>query len=419
MSTRRVVVTGLGLITALGFDVESCWQGIINNKSGISKIIHFDASTYSCQIAGSINWSPENGFCPESFIEPRDIKKMDKFIQLGIAASIEAIKDSNWHPNNDHDFDRTGVLLGSGIGGLGTIENTAIALHQTQNSKVNPYFIPASLINLLSGHVSMKYNFRGPNHAVSTACSTGTHAIGDAARIIKYGDAEVMIAGSAESSISPLGIAGFASARALSTKFNDCPQQACRPWDKDRDGFIMGEGAGVVVLEEYEHAKARGAKIYGEIVGYGLAGDAYHITSPHPEGRGAFRAMTNALNDAKINISDIDYINAHGTSTQIGDAVELATVQKLFLHNNPNVLMSSTKSSIGHLLGAAGSVELIFSLLALRDQIVPPTLNLDNPMPEVKIDLVPLLAREAKVNYILSNSFGFGGTNASLVIKKI
>ncbi len=419
MTGRRVVVTGLGLITSLGLDAKSSWSGIINGESGIKKITNFDTSAHVCRIAGSVDWSSDNGFNPEKFIEPRDIKKMDKFIQLGIAASEEAIADSGWFPKDELSKDRTGILLGSGIGGLGVIEYTSITLNQSGGGKVNPYFIPSSLINLLSGHVSIKHGFSGPNHAVVTACSTGTHAIGDAARIIKYGDADVMIAGGAESSITPLGMVGFASARALSTKFNDNPEQASRPWDQNRDGFVMGEGAGVIVLEEYEHAKARNAKIYGEIVGYGLTGDAYHITSPHPEGRGAFRAMSNALADAKLNVSDIDYINAHGTSTQVGDAIELATVQKLFLNDNSKVLMSSTKSSIGHLLGAAGSVELIFSLLALRDQIVPPTLNLDNPMAEVKIDLVPHAARQAKLNYVLSNSFGFGGTNASLIVKKI
>ncbi len=415
---RRVVVTGLGLITALGLNVESSWSGIINSMSGIKKINTFDPSPYPCKIAGSIDWS-QDGFYPENYIEPRDVKKMDKFIQLGIGAAKEAIEDSGWMPTDELSLDRTGILLGSGIGGLGTIEDTAITLAQAKNGKVNPYFIPASLVNLLSGHISIKYGFSGPNHAVATACSTGTHAIGDAARIIKYGDADVMIAGGAESSITPLGIAGFASARALSTKYNDHPEQASRPWDEDRDGFVMGEGSGVVVLEEYEHAKARNAKIYGEIVGYGLTGDAYHITSPHPEGRGALRAMQNAIADAKINVQDIDYINAHGTSTPIGDAIELATVQKLFMQDNPKVLMSSTKSSIGHLLGAAGSVELIFSLLAMRDQVAPPTLNLYKPIADVKIDLVPLVARSAKIDCVLSNSFGFGGTNACLIVQKI
>lgn len=419
MAERRVVVTGMGLITPLGVDVASSWAGVLQGKSGIKAITAFDTTNFSCKIAATVPNSLETGFNAENFIEPRDVRKMDLFIQYGIAAAVQAVEDSGWKPQSESDFDRTGVILGSGIGGLKMIEETSVTFHQSNSGKVNPYFIPASLINLLSGHVSIRYGFTGPNHAVVTACSTSTHAIGDAARIIKYGDADVMVAGGAEAAITPVGLAGFASAKALSTKYNDTPELASRPWDRDRDGFVMGEGAGVVILEEYNHAVRRGAKIYAEVVGYGLTGDAYHITSNHPEGRGAYRAMANALQDAGINASQINYINAHGTSTQMGDAVELNAVQKLFLEQNPKLLMSSTKSSIGHLLGAAGSVEFIFSLLAIRDQLAPPTLNLFNPIEEVKIDLVAFEAREAKIDYALSNSFGFGGTNASLVIKRV
>lgn len=416
--SRRIVVTGIGLVTPLGANSILSWEGIVEGRSGIKKITTFDTSKMPCKIAGIIDTRPGQ-FNPEDFIEARDIRKMDKFIQYGIAATTQAIEDSGWKPTDQEKLDRTGISIGSGIGGLQTIEDTAVLFHQTNTGKVNPYFIPASLINLVSGHVSMKYGFAGPNHAVVTACATSTHAIGDAARIIKYGDADVMIAGGAESPITPIGVSGFASAKTLSTGYNDTPTIASRPWDIGRDGFVMGEGAGIVVLEEYGHALQRGAKIYAELIGYGLTGDAYHITAPHPEGRGAYRAMVNALTDAKINADQIDYINAHGTSTPIGDPIELRTVQRLFLEKNPKIMMSSTKSSIGHLLGAAGSVEFIFSVLAIRDQIVPPTLNLDHPIPEVKIDLIPKIAKDAKLNYVMSNSFGFGGTNASLVIKKI
>jgi len=417
--SRRVVITGIGLVTPLGVGVDTSWSGILEGRSGIKRITGFDVSNLSSKIAGLVDRNPESGFNPENYIPARDVRKMDLFIQYGIGAASAAIDDSGWKPEDEFSKDRTGLILGSGIGGLGMIEETSIKFHQANNGKVSPYFIPASLINLLSGHVAIKYGFTGPNHAVVTACSTGAHAIGDAARIIKYGDADVMIAGGAEAPITPVGVAGFSAAKALSTKYNDSPEISSRPWDQDRDGFVMSEGAGVVVLEEYEHAIARNAKIYAEIVGYGLTGDAYHITSPHPEGRGAYRAMENALKDAKIDPSKIDYINAHGTSTQIGDSIELATVQKLFLNSNPRILMSSTKSAIGHMLGAAGSVELIFSVLAIRDQVAPPTLNLHNPIDGVEIDLVPLEARKAKIDYALSNSFGFGGTNASLIIKRI
>jgi 3-oxoacyl-[acyl-carrier-protein] synthase II len=353
----------------------------------------------------------------ENYIEPKDVKKMDLFIQYGYAAAIQAIEDSGWMPTDEEGRMRTGVIMGSGIGGLSNIEQNAILLNS--GGRVSPFFIASSLINLISGNVSIKYGFRGPNHAVVTACATGAHAIGDAARIIKYGDADVMVTGGAEAAITPLGVGGFAAARTLSSGFNDTPEKASRPWDKARDGFVIGEGAGALVLEEYEHAKKRGAKIYGEVVGYGMAGDGYHITSPHPDGLGARYAMTAALKDAHITAADIAYINARGTSTPVGDGLELAAVQKIFKESNPKILMSSTKSMIGHLLGAAGAVEAIFTILALRDQIAPPTINLDDPMDEVEIDLVPNKAKECKMEYAMTNSFGFGGTNASLVLKKL
>lgn len=411
-NVRRVVVTGLGMVTPVGLNVKDSWDAIINSKTGIKNITSIDTSKLKCTIAGSL----PSSFNPEDYIEARDIKKMDKFIHYGIAAAIEAIEDSGWKPDDQEGKDRTGLMLGSGIGGLAAIEKTSVEFHNSDTPRVSPFFIPSALINLLSGHVSIKYGFSGPNHAVVTACSTGAHAIGDAMRMIKYGDADVMIAGGAESPITEVGVAGFAAARALATSFNDRPEEASRPWDKGHDGFVMGEGAGVVVLEEYEHAKARGAKIYAELLGYGLTGDAYHITAP--SGRGARRAVENAILDAKVNFADINYINAHGTSTQVGDKIELEVVQELF-KNNDNIRMSSTKSAIGHLLGAAGSVEIIFSILALRDQIAPPTLNLHDPIDEVKMDLVPLKAKSAKLEYALSNSFGFGGTNASIVLKRM
>jgi 3-oxoacyl-[acyl-carrier-protein] synthase II len=411
MSTRRIVITGIGMITSLGLNASDSWAGILAGKSGVKKISSFNTEKMPCKIASEI---PE--FNAENYIDPRDVRKMDRFIHMGIAAAIEAVEDANLLPQNEEQKDRTGVMLGSGIGGLMMIEKTSIELYNSNSGKVSPYFIPASLVNLLSGHVSIKYGFMGPNSAVSTACSTGAHAIGDAARMIKYGDADVMIAGGAEAPITAAGVAGFSSARALAIDFNDNPTEASRPWDQGHNGFVMGEGAGVVVLEEYEHAKARGAKIYAEVVGYGMTGDAYHITSP--SGRGAYRAMANAMKDAGLTPEQIDYINAHGTSTKMGDEIELNAVQTLF-ENNKGFSMSSTKSAIGHLLGAAGSVETIFTALAIRDQIAPPTINLHNPIEEVKIDLVPLVAKKRKVDYALSNSFGFGGTNASLVLKRV
>jgi 3-oxoacyl-[acyl-carrier-protein] synthase II len=418
MAKRRVVVTGIGAISPLGLNINTSWDGILSGKSGIRKIDRFNTDRLSSKIAGLVDLS-ESGFNPEKFINPKDIKKMDLFIQYGIGAAVEAVEDSGWKPTRQEDLDNTGVLIGSGIGGLKQIEATVINYHQSQSNKVSPFFIPSSLINLISGHVSIKYGFSGPNNAVVTACSTGAGAIGDAMRIIQYGDADVMIAGGSEAAITEIGIAGFASAKTLSTKYNDNPEQACRPWDKGRDGFIISEGAGVVVLEEYEHAKKRGAKIYGEIVGYGSTGDAYHITSPHPEGRGAKNAMKRALKDGDIDPSRVDYINAHGTSTPVGDEIELRAVESVFFDSNSKIKMSSTKSATGHLLGGTGALEFIFSILAIRDQVAPPTLNLDDPLDNIKINLVPHQSQETKIEYVLSNSFGFGGTNICLLIKKI
>ncbi|KAF8818616.1 beta-ketoacyl-ACP synthase II [Rickettsia endosymbiont of Cardiosporidium cionae] len=408
---RRVVVTGLGLVNSLGINVGDTWVNILNSVSGVKKINYFDTSKISCKIAAYID-----GLDIEKFVAPRDLHKMDKFIHYGIVAATEAIADSGWAPDNEHDQNSTGVIIGSGIGGLGAIENTSVSFHSSDKSKISPYFIPSALINLLPGHVAIKYGFSGPNTSVVTACSTGAHAIGDAGRIIKYGDADVMIAGGAEAPITPVGVAGFAAARSLAINYNDNPKAASRPWDKDRCGFVMGEGAAILVLEEYSHALKRGANIYAELLGYGLTGDAYHITAP--SGKGAYRAMNNALNDAGLNPNSVDYINAHGTSTKLGDEVELNMVQKLF-EDNKNISMSSTKSATGHLLGAAGSAEAIFSVLSLRDQVMPPTLNLDNPIDSAKINLVPFEAQESKLNYVLSNSFGFGGTNVSLIFGKI
>lgn len=411
MSPRRVVITGIGMVTSLGLTAKDSWAGILNGKSGVKTISEFDTSKLPCKIGSTIPT-----FDPENYIPPRDVRKMDRFIHFGIAAAIEAIEDSGWTPEDQDSKDRTGIMVGSGIGGLYGIERTALGFHESERGKTSPYFIPSVLINLVSGHISIKYGFSGPNSAVATACSTGAHSIGDAARMIKYGDADVMVAGGTEAPITPIGVAGFAAARALATTFNDDPTKASRPWDVDHAGFVIGEGAGVVILEEYEHAVKRGAKIYAEVAGYGLTGDAYHMTSPN--GRGAFRAMENALKDGKVNPEQVDYINAHGTSTQVGDAIELNSVQTLF-DKNKTVRMSSTKSSIGHLLGAAGSVEAIFSALAIRDQVAPPTINLHKPIEEVTMNLVPLTAQETKIEYALSNSFGFGGTNASLLLRKV
>jgi 3-oxoacyl-[acyl-carrier-protein] synthase II len=417
---RRVVVTGLGMVSPLADGVENTWKKLLAGESGINKITKFDASTMPCQIAGQVpEGEAEGQFFAEKYVSKKEQKMMDNFIIYGMGAAIQAVEDSGWMPQDEESQKRTGVLIGSGIGGLPEIESTSNVLKDATWKKVSPFFIPASLINLVSGHVSIKYGFRGPNHSVVTACATGGHAIGDAARLIIFGDADVMVAGSSEDAICPTGIAGFSAARALSTSYNDAPHTGSRPWDKNRDGFVMGAGAGMVVLEELEHAKKRGAKIYAEIIGYGMSGDAYHITSPHPEGRGGYDAMVNAIRNSKINTSEIDYINAHGTSTPMGDLIEFGAVKRILGDNWNKVSMSSTKSAIGHLLGAAGSVEAIFSILAIRDQIVPPTLNLNDPEEATAgFDLVPHKPKERKVDVIMSNSFGFGGTNVCLIAKK-
>ncbi len=417
---RRVVVTGLGLVTPLADGVEASWKALIEGKSAIKKISKFDASAISCQVAAEVpHGEGEGQFNPAKYVSKKEIRMMDNFIIFGMGAAIQAVEDSGWKPTDEESQKRTGVLIGSGIGGLTEIESTSAVMKEGGWKKVSPFFIPACLINLVSGHISMKYTFRGPNHSVVTACATGGHAIGDAARLIMFGDADVMVAGSAEDAICAVGVGGFAAARALSTSYNETPEKASRPWDKNRDGFVMGAGAGCVVLEELEHAKKRGAKIYGEIIGYGLSGDAYHITSPHPEGRGGYDAMVNAVRNSKINVNEIDYINAHGTSTPMGDLIEFGAVKRLLGEHSSKVSMSSTKSAIGHLLGGAGSVEAVFSLLAIRDQIAPPTLNLDEPEEATAgFDLVPLKAKERKINTIMSNSFGFGGTNVCLIAKK-
>ena len=413
---RRVVVTGLGLVTPLGCGTERVWRRLIRGESGIRQITGFEIDDLPARIAGQLPTEGEGAFRAEEVLEPKDVRKNDPFILYGIAAAHEAVEDADWMPQDAHERERTGVLIGSGIGGLSTIADTAVELERRGPRRVSPFFIPASLINLVSGQVSIRFGFKGPNHAVVTACSTGAHAIGDASRMIALDDADVMVAGGAEAAICRIGVAGFAAARALSTHFNDTPERASRPWDEDRDGFVMGEGAGVVVLEELEHARARGAKMYGEVVGYGLSGDGYHITAPSPDGDGAFRSMQAALRRAGMQPGDIDYINAHGTSTPLGDEIELGAVKRLFGDAAYRVSMSSTKSAIGHLLGAAGSVEAIFSLLAVHHQIVPPTLNLDRPSEGCDLDLVPHEARRREVRAALCNSFGFGGTNASLIL---
>lgn len=416
---RRVVVTGLGMVSPLGMGVDHTWNELIAGKSGIVSITKCDVTDIPAKVAGEVPLGDgtDGTYNADLWVDSKDQRKNDFFIVLGMSAAAEAIKDSGWVAETDEQKERTGVMIGSGIGGLTEIAKGALTVHEKGPRRLSPFFIPASLINLTSGQVSIKYGFKGPNHAVVTACATGTHAIGDAARMIKYGDADVMIAGGAESAINRLGMAGFAAARALSTSYNDTPDKASRPFDKDRDGFVMGEGAGVLVLEELEHAKARGAKIYAEVSGYGMSGDAHHITSPAPDGSGGFRAMRNALKDAGVNAAELNYINAHGTSTPMGDDIE-ATAVKRMLDGSQNALMSSTKSAIGHLLGAAGAVEAIFCIKAIEQGIVPPTLNLNNPSEGcLGIDLVPHVAREKKVEIALSNSFGFGGTNASLVLK--
>jgi 3-oxoacyl-[acyl-carrier-protein] synthase II len=415
---RRVVITGLGALTPLGCGVEQTWSRLIAGRSGAGRIRHFDASHLPCQIACEIPLGDgsDGTFDPEAWMPARERRKVDRFIVYAMVAAQQAIEDAGWTPDDEESRQRTGVMIGSGIGGIETIAESAITLKERGHRRISPFFIPAALINLCSGQVSIRYGFKGPNHAVVTACSTGAHAIGDASRLIMHGDADVMVAGGAEAPICELSVAGFAAARALSTGWNDQPERASRPYDKDRDGFVMGEGAGVVVLEEYEHAKARGAKIYAEVLGYGLSGDAYHITSPAPDGDGGFRSMQAALRNAGLRPEDVDYVNAHGTSTPLGDEIELQAVTRLMGEHARRVTMSSTKSSTGHLLGAAGAIEAIFCALALRDQVAPPTLNLDNPSVETAIDLAPFEARRRRIDVALSNSFGFGGTNASLVL---
>jgi 3-oxoacyl-[acyl-carrier-protein] synthase II len=414
---KRVVVTGIGLVTPLGVGAEAVWKRLIGGQSGIGAIQSFDVSDLPAKIAGQVprGETASGSFNADDWVTPKEQRKMDEFIVYALAAAEQAVTDAGWKPEDAEARERTGVMIGSGIGGLPGITEGAITLHERGPRRLSPFFIPANLINLASGHVSIRYGFRGPNHSVVTACSTGAHAIGDAARLILWDDADVMVCGGAEAAICRLGLAGFAAARALSTNFNDDPTKASRPWDQARDGFVMGEGAGVVVLEELEHAKKRGAKIYAEVLGYGMSGDAHHITAPAEDGDGAYRSMRNALKRAGLGPDKIDYINAHGTSTPLGDEIELGAVKRLFGEHAYKLSMSSTKSSIGHLLGAAGSVEAIFSILAMRDGIVPPTLNLENPSPGCDIDLVPREAKERPVRYALSNSFGFGGTNASLV----
>ncbi len=425
---RRVVVTGMGLLTPLGQGVEHSWKGIVAGKSGAGKITAFDTTDYACQVACEVPRVDGRGgggadvpgsFDPDKTMSAKDQRRVDDFILYGIAAADEAVKDAGLEAVEDEDLkERIGVIIGSGIGGLATIADTAIELKERGPRKVSPFFIPSALINLISGQVSIRYGFKGPNHAVVTACATGAHAIGDAMRLIRNGDADVMVAGGAEAAICPIGIAGFIACRAMATEFNDTPEKASRPYDKDRDGFVMGEGAGIVVLEEYEHAKARGAKIYAEVIGYGLSGDAYHITAPSEDGDGGYRAMKAALKSAGIEASAVDYINAHGTST-MADGIEAGAVERLLGDHAVNVSMSSTKSMTGHLLGAAGAIEAIFSILAIRDQVAPPTINLDNPAVETKMDLVPHKAKPMKIDVAVSNSFGFGGTNASVVFRRV
>ncbi len=418
---RRVVVTGLGLVSPLGCGVETSWKRILSGESGARRIDAFEVSDLPSQIACSVprGDGSDGTFNPDQWMEPRDQRKVDDFIIYAMGAARQALDDANWHPASEEDRCATGTLIGSGIGGLTGIADASIVLKERGPRKISPFFIPGRLINLASGYVSIEHGLKGPNHSVVTACSTGAHAIGDASRLIALGDADVMVAGGTESPISRLSMAGFCALRALSTGFNDSPEKASRPYDKDRDGFVMGEGAGIVVLEEYEHARKRGAKIYAEVIGYGLSGDAHHITAPAADGDGAYRCMAAALKRAGLAPADLDYINAHGTSTPLGDEIELAAAQRLLGNAASKVSMSSTKSSIGHLLGAAGAVEAIFCVLAMRDNVAPPTINLDNPSVDTAIDLVPLKARPREINVALSNSFGFGGTNASLVLRRV
>jgi 3-oxoacyl-[acyl-carrier-protein] synthase II len=418
---RRVVVTGLGMLTPLACGVEETWQRLLACKSGINRVDKFEVSDLPCKIAGQIprGDGTDGTFDPDQWMEPKERRKVDDFILFAMSAAKQALDDAGWHPESYEDQIMSGVLIGSGIGGIEGIAETALLLNERGPRRISPFFIPGRIINLASGYVSIAHSLKGPNLSVVSACSTGAHAIGDAGRLIALGDADVMVAGGAESPVCRISLAGFAACRALSTGFNDEPARASRPYDRDRDGFVMGEGAGVVVLEEYEHAKRRGARIYGELIGYGLSGDAFHITAPAEDGDGALRCMKAAVHRAEITPGDIDYINAHGTSTQVGDEIELKAVERLVGHAAAKISMSSTKSSIGHLLGAAGTVEAIFCLLALRDQIVPATLNLDNPSVTTALDLVPHKPRAREVNVVLSNSFGFGGTNASLVFRRV
>ncbi|MCB1385312.1 MAG: beta-ketoacyl-ACP synthase II [Nitratireductor sp.] len=417
---RRVVVTGLGMVSPLACGVEATWQRLLEGRNAAGRVGNFEVEDIAAKIACQIprGDGTDGTFNPDDWMEPKEQRKVDDFIIYAVAAADQALADADWHPRTDEDQYRTGTLIGSGIGGLQGIAETALLLHERGPRRVSPFFIPGRLINLASGQVSIKHGLKGPNHSVVTACSTGAHAIGDAARLIMLGDADVMVAGGTESPVCRISLAGFAACKALSTDFNDEPQRASRPYDRDRDGFVMGEGAGVVVLEEYEHARARGAKIYAEIAGYGLSGDAYHITAPAEDGDGAFRCMTAALKSAGMTAADIDYINAHGTST-MADTIELGAAERLLGNEAARVSMSSTKSAIGHLLGAAGAVEAIFAILALRDQVAPATLNLDNPERETPIDLVPHKPRKREIRAALSNSFGFGGTNASLIVKAV
>ena len=417
---RRVVVTGMGIACPLGIGVENVWKRLVEAESGIVRITAFDASDLPAQVGGQVPDGPKEagGLTLDEWVPHKDQKKMDRFIHLGLVAAIEAIEDSGWVPQTEADREATGVMIGSGIGGLQSIYDASVQVHEGKARRLSPFFIPSALINLISGHVSIRFGFKGPNHSAVTACATGVHAIGDAARLIMLDDADVMVAGGAEAAVCALGIAGFCASRALSTGFNETPARASRPWDRDRDGFVMGEGAGIVVLEEYEHARRRGAKIYGEIIGYGLSGDAHHITAPAEGHAGAYRAMVKTLKSAGISPADIQYVNAHGTST-MADDLELDAVERLFGDSARGLAMSSTKSAIGHLLGAAGAVEAIFSLLAIRDNVAPPTLNLDNPSRESVIDRVANEAQRRPINVALSNSFGFGGTNASLLMRGV
>jgi 3-oxoacyl-[acyl-carrier-protein] synthase II len=410
----------MGIVCPLGTGVEHVWRRLLKGDSGLGPIQGFESDDLSCRVAGQVPLGQGEGLLDlDAAMAPKDHKKVDRFILYAMAAAEEALRDAGWHPQTAEDQERTGVMVGSGIGGLPEIYNTSLILQEQGPRRVSPFFIPACLINLASGHISIKYKLKGPNQSMVTACATGAHAIGDGARLIQVGDADVVLAGGTEASVCRIGMAGFAALRALSTNFNDTPQRASRPWDKDRDGFVMGDGAGLLVLEEYEHAKKRGAHIYAEVAGYGLSGDAYHMTAPEETGDGAFRAMRNALKRAQIAPSQVGYVNAHGTSTPMGDSIELKAVERLFGADADRLAMSSTKSSIGHLLGAAGGVEAIFSILAMRDGVLPPTLNLENCSEETKIDLVPLKARERVLDYALSSSFGFGGTNAALLFKKV